>query len=154
MGESTRKGLLVEQVVAKLHVTPGVTIQTRARLPSISGMGGKREIDVLLTSLVAGYSIKIATECKNEDKSIQAPVRSWRRRRLLGPRVSCVRLGGIDPSAQVVAVVGSWLSYVPCRIIGHYFDLLRKLVLRTGRKDGLATPGSVQHCGPRGTPVV
>ena len=39
MSESSKKGLLVEQVVAKLHETPGVTIQTRIKLPPKSGRG-------------------------------------------------------------------------------------------------------------------
>jgi hypothetical protein len=73
MAQSSRKGRLVEQVVAKLHETPGVTVQRNVRLLPKGGKGTKREIDILLTSVVAGYSIHIAIECKNEDKAIQAP---------------------------------------------------------------------------------
>lgn len=74
MSSTSKKGLLVEQVVAKLHEAPGVRVQTRVKLAPARSPGGRpREIDILLTSEVAGYEVRIAVECKNEDKRIEAP---------------------------------------------------------------------------------
>ncbi len=49
-----------------MHDHPGVTVERNRRLPPASGLGGKREIDVLITAIVAGYPVQMAVECKNE----------------------------------------------------------------------------------------
>ncbi|MDQ3703938.1 MAG: restriction endonuclease [Chloroflexota bacterium] len=67
---SDMKGRLVEELVATMHEYPGVTVQQRARLPGLHDVGTKREIDVLLTSTIAGYAVGVAVECKNERKPI------------------------------------------------------------------------------------
>jgi hypothetical protein len=64
------KGRMVEQVVAALHQGPGVTVERNVRMRPAGGQGAKREIDVLLTSQVAGYPVRFAIECKNERKPI------------------------------------------------------------------------------------
>jgi hypothetical protein len=70
---ATRKGRLVEEIAAKLHREPGVTVETRAMLSPASGKGRKREIDVLATAYVLGKAVRVAVECKNERKPIDAP---------------------------------------------------------------------------------
>lgn len=74
MSEEKQKGDLLEDVVALLHQQEGVKVDKRIKIPA----GGtsskrKREIDVLLTSYVAGYPVKIAIECKNEKEKIGSP---------------------------------------------------------------------------------
>ena len=65
------KGTLLEQIVAMLHKEEGVKVDTNVFLTPLSGdETRKREIDVLLTSEVAGYLIRIAIQCKNYSKSI------------------------------------------------------------------------------------
>lgn len=64
--ESALKGEIVEKLVEMLHQANGVKIERRVRLPSISNAKIKREIDLLLTSNVAGYPVRIVIECKNE----------------------------------------------------------------------------------------
>lgn len=68
-GDSTRaKGDIVEQIVAAMHKTPGVTVETNVFLCSQDDDEDAREIDVLLSSEVAGYPVHVAIECKNEEK--------------------------------------------------------------------------------------
>jgi len=65
------KGIILEQIVAMLHKTEGVKIETNVFLPPKSGdQSRKREIDVLLTGEVAGYSVRVAIQCKNYGKPI------------------------------------------------------------------------------------
>src|SRR5215213_2038727 len=60
------KGRLLEQIVAMLHKTEGVKVETNVFLQPKSGdTSRKREIDVLLTGEVAGYPVRIAIQCKN-----------------------------------------------------------------------------------------
>lgn len=61
------KGILLEQVVAKLHNYEGVKVETNVRLRPISRDKRRRprEIDVLLTAKIADYPIRIAIQCKN-----------------------------------------------------------------------------------------
>jgi hypothetical protein len=62
-----RKGKVVEGVVALLHETPGVKVETNVELPPKSGdPERRREIDVLLTGKIAGYEVRIPFSCKNE----------------------------------------------------------------------------------------
>lgn len=65
---SRRKGDLLESLVAQLHLGPGVEVQRNVRLKGRSRES--REIDVLLTSQVAGYQVKIAVECKNRSSKV------------------------------------------------------------------------------------
>ncbi|VIO68828.1 hypothetical protein CI1B_23780 [Bradyrhizobium ivorense] len=65
------KGRLLEDLVAMLHAAPGVTVETRRKLPVIRGnRKRKREVDVLITADVAGYPVHIAIGCKNESKPL------------------------------------------------------------------------------------
>lgn len=65
------KGRLLEQIVAMLHKTEGVKVETNVFLPPKSGDQSRtREIDVLLTGHVAGYPVRIAIQCKNYGKPI------------------------------------------------------------------------------------
>jgi tetratricopeptide (TPR) repeat protein len=65
------KGRLLEQIVAMLHKTEGVQVETNVFLPPKSGDQSRtREIDVLLTGNVAGYPVRIAIQCKNYGKPI------------------------------------------------------------------------------------
>lgn len=67
-----KRGRLLEQIVAMLHGYEGVKVETNVKLVPKSGDGTRRrEIDVLLTSIVAGYPIRIAIQCKNHDKPIE-----------------------------------------------------------------------------------
>jgi len=67
--DTTRaKGDIVEQIVAAMHKMPGVTVETNVFLCSQDDGEEPREIDVLLSSDVAGYPVHVAIECKNEEK--------------------------------------------------------------------------------------
>ncbi len=71
MGNEKEKGNLLEDIVALLHQQSGVKIDKRIKIPAGGASSKrKREIDVLLTSYVAGYPVKIAIECKNERKKV------------------------------------------------------------------------------------
>lgn len=64
--DSATKGKLVEFIVASMHKVPGVDVQLNVKLPALnSKQKRRREIDVLLTSKVSGYPVRIAIECKN-----------------------------------------------------------------------------------------
>jgi hypothetical protein len=71
---STRKlGDVLEDIVALLHNVPAGSIQTRVKVPALRpGSDGERtrEIDVLISQDVAGYPIRIAFECKNEQDKV------------------------------------------------------------------------------------
>lgn len=69
---SMTKGRLVEEIVRKMHENPNVRVQRGVFLKPVGG-GRKREIDVLLTSSVAGYPVRVAIECKNEAEPIGSP---------------------------------------------------------------------------------
>jgi tetratricopeptide (TPR) repeat protein len=65
------KGMVLEQIVAMLHKSEDVKVETNVFLPPKSGdESRKREVDVLLTSDVAGYSVQVAIQCKNYGKPI------------------------------------------------------------------------------------
>jgi Restriction endonuclease len=65
------KGNILEDLVAMMHEVPGVLVEKRKKLPVLrSKTKRKREVDVLLTSSVAGYPVKIALGCKNEAKAL------------------------------------------------------------------------------------
>jgi hypothetical protein len=69
---STEKGRVVEKIIASMHEAPGVKVERNAFLPVLHGRR-RREIDVLITSEIAGYPVRIAFECKNEAGAIGAP---------------------------------------------------------------------------------
>ena len=65
------KGNVLEDLVAMMHEVPGVRVEKRKKLPVLrSKTKRKREIDVLITSSVAGYKVQIALGCKNEAKAL------------------------------------------------------------------------------------
>ena len=70
---SKDKGDIVEAVAVWLHDWPGVEVQQKARVPALHDASRRSEIDVLLTTSVAGYPVRIAIECKNEATPIGAP---------------------------------------------------------------------------------
>src|SRR5712692_8928341 len=73
---STDKGKIVERIVALMHTYPdtSVKVELNVRLPPVlRKTGRKREIDVLLTRDIAGHSVQIAIECKNEQRPIDTP---------------------------------------------------------------------------------
>lgn len=65
---------MVEKIVASMHEEIGVTVETNRWLaPAIGNGTQKREIDVLITTSVAGYPVRLAIECKNEAKLAGSP---------------------------------------------------------------------------------
>ena len=67
---STDKAQVLERIVAMLHEGPGVTVQQRVKLPTLFNPRRKREIDVLITGLVAGHRVQLAIECRNVQRPI------------------------------------------------------------------------------------
>lgn len=68
------KGRMVEKIVASMHEGAGVSVETNQWLPPTLGNGTqKREIDVLITTSVAGYPVRLAIECKNEKTPAGSP---------------------------------------------------------------------------------
>lgn len=67
-GSTREKGDVLEKIIAEMHDVPSVVIERNQYLPSIDRSGRTREIDVLITSQVAGFPVRIAIECKNEKK--------------------------------------------------------------------------------------
>lgn len=68
-GSSREKGDVLEKIIAEMHDVPNVKIERNQWLPSIDGSTRTREIDVLITSQVSGFPVRIAIECKNEKKT-------------------------------------------------------------------------------------
>jgi hypothetical protein len=62
---TTQKGKLLEEIVAGFHEGKGAKVERNVRIP-VGASHKKREIDVLLTSHIAGYPIQVPIECKNE----------------------------------------------------------------------------------------
>jgi restriction endonuclease len=67
------KGRLVEQIVAWMHDHPDVQVERNVRLLARGKAKRRREIDVLVSRAIAGYPVRIAIECKNEDAAIGSP---------------------------------------------------------------------------------
>lgn len=63
--ESQKKGEILEDLVAMLHVGAEWRVETRVQVPVDDGSSRTREIDVLLSGEFAGYPVRIAIECKN-----------------------------------------------------------------------------------------
>ncbi|HEV2913256.1 MAG TPA: restriction endonuclease [Pyrinomonadaceae bacterium] len=70
--ESETKKKLVESIAAELHTLPGVQVERNKWLPSLINPEDEREIDVLLTVNPVGYEMRIAIECKNLSRRIEA----------------------------------------------------------------------------------
>ena len=70
-GSTRAKGDIVEEIAASMHQMPGITVERNVFLPAKDGSEREREIDVLLSSQVAGYPVRIAIECKNQKKPIE-----------------------------------------------------------------------------------
>lgn len=70
--EHITKARLVEEIVALFHEQEGVTVERNVRLPSLSDPTQIREIGVLVTGNVVGYSMRIPIECKNYNKRVSA----------------------------------------------------------------------------------
>jgi hypothetical protein len=66
------KGRIVERIAALMHDQPGVTVQRNQYLSPVGRKGKRREIDVLITAVVAGYPVRMAIECKNEARAIDS----------------------------------------------------------------------------------
>ena len=62
------KGDILEEITARMHDLPGVNVERKVYLSTKDGR--KREIDVLLSSILAGYPVRIAIECKNEKEKV------------------------------------------------------------------------------------
>ncbi len=67
---SRGKGDILEAAVASLHEAPGLSVQRDVFLPSLDGSERTREIDVLISTQVAGYPVRVAVECKNEKQPV------------------------------------------------------------------------------------
>lgn len=63
------KGDILEEITAGFHNQPGIIVERKVYLPT-KDEGRKREIDVLLSAYLAGYPIRIAIECKNENQKV------------------------------------------------------------------------------------
>lgn len=70
-GSTRAKGDVVEEIAASMHRMPGVTVERNVFLPAKDGSNREREIDVLLSSQVSGYPVRVAIECKNQKKPIE-----------------------------------------------------------------------------------
>jgi len=73
MADNTWK--LVENVVAAAFDEPNVTVQKNVRLRSLrrkGGVGGLREIDVLITGALIGQKVHFAVECKDYKRKINS----------------------------------------------------------------------------------
>jgi hypothetical protein len=68
-GSTREKGDVLEKIIVEMHEVSGVKIERNQYLPSIDGSGRTREIDILITSQVAGFPVRIVIECKNEKKT-------------------------------------------------------------------------------------
>ncbi len=67
---STKKGRLLEKVVAGLHIGRGLKVETNVLIPTLRDGKRRREIDVLISGSLSGYPMRLAVECKNENKPI------------------------------------------------------------------------------------
>src|SRR5262245_35836829 len=70
--EHMTKSRVVEDIVALIHEGEGVTVVQNVLLPTLSDPTQTREIDILVTGNVSGYSIRLPIECKNYSNRISA----------------------------------------------------------------------------------
>lgn len=124
-----RKGRIVEAVVALLHNQPGVEVECNVELSPIHGdTKRKREIDVLLTSHVAGYPVRIAFQCKNEKTPIKPE--------MIDAFIGALDDVGIPPEHGIFVCVN---GYTRGAIDRAKVKGIRTLVLRGLTKDRLAS---------------
>jgi len=74
--EKNQKWKIVEEITAIAHRSSGVVVKKNARLPCLRRGSNKkryREIDVLLSSRVAGHSVHFAIECKALSRPVSSP---------------------------------------------------------------------------------
>jgi hypothetical protein len=72
------KARILEEVVALLHEGSSVKAERNAKVPARGARAAYREIDVLLTGDLSGYSMRMAIECKNYGKPIDVePIESF-----------------------------------------------------------------------------
>lgn len=65
------KGVLLEKIVAAFYKDPGVKVERNVKLfPASGDESRKREIDVLITTQIAGMTVRFAYQCKNEKEPI------------------------------------------------------------------------------------
>lgn len=70
--DTDAKKKLLESIAAELHTLPGVKVERNKWLPSLRNPKHRREIDVLLTVKPLGYQMRLAIECKNLAKPVEA----------------------------------------------------------------------------------
>jgi hypothetical protein len=70
--ESNVKKIVLESIAAELHSLPGAKVERNKWLPSLINPGEEREIDVLITVSPVGYEMRIAIECRNLSRRIEA----------------------------------------------------------------------------------
>lgn len=64
--QSAQKGRLLEEIAARMHAAPRVKVERNVKLPGLHRDANyPGEIDVLLSSAVASYPVRLAIECKN-----------------------------------------------------------------------------------------
>lgn len=74
LSDSAVKGKLVELIIASMHESENVKVERNVYLPALeSSTQRTREIDVLLTTPVAGSPSSIVFECKNYKDVIDVP---------------------------------------------------------------------------------
>lgn len=136
-GSTRDKGDVLEKIIAEMHDMPGVRIERNVFLPAIDRSSRTREIDVLITSQVAGFPVRIAIECKNEkeptgiakigefiDKlnDVGLPVQ-------LGIFVSTSRFeSGAIQRAKSAGVKTFLLSEVAAELPGHVIEAFQSLL--------------------------
>lgn len=70
------KWKIIEDITAHAHKSLGVIVRKNVRLPALRRTAKKkryREIDVLLSSRVAGHTVNFAIECKDYSRPITSP---------------------------------------------------------------------------------
>jgi hypothetical protein len=70
--DNMAKARILETVVAMMHDYSGVKVEKNVELPAKHATKGRtREVDVLLTSTVADYPVRIAIACRNEATKVE-----------------------------------------------------------------------------------
>lgn len=126
-----RKGKIVEQVVALLHEEPGMKIETNVKLPPKIGgddSSRRREIDVLITGQIAGYTVRLAFSCKNE----RLPIKP----NLIDEFIGTLDDVGIPPEQGIFVCVNGYSSGALARAKTKG---IKTLLLRGLTKDRLAS---------------
>ncbi|HEV7905206.1 MAG TPA: restriction endonuclease, partial [Pyrinomonadaceae bacterium] len=126
---NARKGRLVEAIVALMHDYKGVKVERNVHLTPASGdQTRKREIDVLLTSHVADYPVRIAFQCKNERRKIEPED--------IGAFADALDDVGIPPQHGIFVCVN---GYTNGALMRAKEKGIRALVLKGLTKDRLAS---------------